>query len=101
VRIVGLELAGLGKRLADQGLTMDVKADALDRIAVEGYDPAFGARPVNRAIRRLVEDPLSYALIAGTFRGAAGVEIAHDPANPTGPLAMKPIPKPAAAPASA
>ncbi|MBL8787300.1 MAG: AAA family ATPase [Deltaproteobacteria bacterium] len=101
VRIVGLELAGLGKRLADQGLTMDVKADALDRIAVEGYDPAFGARPVNRAIRRLVEDPLSYALIAGTFRGAAGVEIAPDPANPTGPLAMKPIPKPAAAPASA
>ncbi len=79
VRIVQLELDGLAARLRDQGLTLTLSQAALDRIADEGYDPAFGARPVNRAIRRLVEDPLSFALIAGTFKGALGIEVDRDP----------------------
>ena len=79
VRIVQLELDGLAARLRDQSLTLTLSQAALDRIADEGYDPAFGARPVNRAIRRLVEDPLSFALIAGTFKGALGIEVDRDP----------------------
>ena len=80
-RIVQLELGGLGKRLADQGLALTLTPGALARVAHEGYDPAFGARPVNRAIRRLVEDPLSYALIRGDFRAASGIEVDLDPAD--------------------
>jgi len=81
IRIVQLELDGLGKRLGEQNLTLTLSQAALDRIAEEGYDPAFGARPVNRAIRRLVEDPLSYALIAGVFKGATGIEVDCDPSE--------------------
>ena len=96
IRIAELQLKSLGKRLADQGLTLKMSDAAMNRVADEGYDPAFGARPVNRAIRRLVEDPLSYALIAGTFKGARGIEVDLDP-NDTGeagkrlPLVMRPI----------
>jgi len=93
VRIVRLELDGLGKRLADQNLTLSLSPAALERIAEEGYDPAFGARPVHRAIRRLVEDPLSYALIAGSFKGAQGIEVDRDPSEggEKKPFVLRPI----------
>jgi len=93
IRIAELQLKSLGKRLADQGLSLEMSDAAMNRVADEGYDPAFGARPVNRAIRRLVEDPLSFALIAGTFKGARGIAVDVDP-NENGtrlPLVMRAI----------
>ncbi len=84
VRIVELELGSLARRLADQGLSLRLSDGALARVADEGYDPAFGARPVHRAIRRLIEDPLSFAIIAGTFKGARGVEVDLDPSEAAG-----------------
>jgi ATP-dependent Clp protease ATP-binding subunit ClpB len=44
-----------------------VTPEARRRIADEGYDPAFGARPIKRAIQRLVSDPLAMAFLEGTF----------------------------------
>jgi ATP-dependent Clp protease ATP-binding subunit ClpB len=91
VRIADLNLKGLSKRLLDQGLVLEITPAAMNRVADEGYDPAFGARPVNRSIRRLVEDPLSYQLIAGTYKGAKGILVDVDPnevAGTRGPLVM-------------
>ncbi|MFO0748378.1 MAG: AAA family ATPase [Myxococcota bacterium] len=100
-RIVGLQLSGLGQRLAERGLTLKLTPAALTKVADVGFDPVYGARPVNRAIRHLVEDPLSYALIAGTFAGAVGIEVDIDPdaKDPDRPFKFTPVP-PAPAPAA-
>jgi ATP-dependent Clp protease ATP-binding subunit ClpB len=51
--------------LAQQGIELRVTSDAVDYIAKEGYDPQFGARPVKRALQRLVLNELSKQIIAG------------------------------------
>ncbi len=63
--IVGIQLRRLEKRLRDQDITLRVTEAAMDFIAEEGYDPAFGARPLKRAIIRLVETPVSRQIIEG------------------------------------
>ena len=63
--IVSIQLKQLGTRLAEQDILLNVSDAAMDFIAEEGYDPQFGARPLKRAIIRLVETPLSRAIIAG------------------------------------
>jgi len=94
LRIVELQLKSLAKRLGGQGLKLEVTPRALAQIGVAGYDPAYGARPINRAIRKLVEDPLSYALIAGVFKGSPGVMVdaRGDATPPDEPLELKPMP---------
>jgi ATP-dependent Clp protease ATP-binding subunit ClpB len=57
-------VAGL---LRDRRLTLEVTAAAKDKIIEEGFDPQFGARPMRRAIQRLVQDPLALKLLAGEF----------------------------------
>ena len=51
--------------LMESGIDLRVTDDAIDYIAKEGYDPQFGARPVKRALQRLVLNELSKAIIAG------------------------------------
>ena len=65
VKIVDLQLARLAKRLRDQDIEMTATPEARQFIADAGYDPSFGARPLKRAIIRLVETPLSRKLLAG------------------------------------
>ena len=65
-RIVDLQLGRVAKLAAGQGITLDVSPGARRTIASEGYDPAFGARPLKRAVQRLVQDPLAAALLEGT-----------------------------------
>ena len=65
VKIVDIQLARLAKRLKDQDIEMIVTDAAKHFIADAGYDPSFGARPLKRAIIRLVETPLSRKLLAG------------------------------------
>jgi ATP-dependent Clp protease ATP-binding subunit ClpB len=74
-KIVRLQLKGLSKRLGDRDLSISFSDSAVAAIAEEGYNPAFGARPVTRSIRKLVEDPLSYRLIAGDFVGASEIRV--------------------------
>ena len=57
---------------------MEVGDGATQLLAREGYDPAFGARPVKRALRKFIEDPLSLKLIAGDFKGAGGIRVLSD-----------------------
>ena len=63
--IVELQLRSLRERLADRDLTLEVSEAAIDHLASEGYDPAFGARPLRRAIQRQLQDPLALQLLAG------------------------------------
>lgn len=65
-QVVELQLGIIGKRLSDANIRLDVKETAISLLAQEGYDPDFGARPVKRAIQRLLLDKLSKALLGGT-----------------------------------
>ena len=64
-QIVRLQVEGVQKMLKENGLTLEVSDEAIDLLANEGYDPDFGARPVKRAIQRLLLDDLSKSLLAG------------------------------------
>jgi ATP-dependent Clp protease ATP-binding subunit ClpB len=66
--IVDLLVADLARRLASQGLALELTPSARALIGREGHDPAFGARPLKRTIQRLVENPLARALVAGQFK---------------------------------
>ena len=63
--IVAMQVAGVHKMLMEGGLDLRVTDDAIDYIAQEGFDPQFGARPVKRALQRLVLNELSKSIIAG------------------------------------
>jgi ATP-dependent Clp protease ATP-binding subunit ClpC len=67
VHIVDLELNKLAKRLADQGIDLDVSQDAKDYLIEKGTDEKFGARPLRRAIENHLEDALSEAMLRGEF----------------------------------
>ena len=62
-----LQLKDLAKRLGDQNLGLTVDDAALALLVRKGYDPAFGARPVKRAIQRELENPIAKALVAGRY----------------------------------
>jgi ATP-dependent Clp protease ATP-binding subunit ClpB len=65
--IVELQLKRLRTRLADRKLDLELTDAAKEKIAEVGWDPAYGARPLKRALQRLVENPLSLALLEGGF----------------------------------
>ncbi|MGI6605142.1 MAG: ATP-dependent Clp protease ATP-binding subunit [bacterium] len=66
--IVEIMLQEVAARLAEHGLRLEVTAAAKEVLSKEGFDPAFGARPLRRAIQRLLENPLSEEMLAGRFR---------------------------------
>ena len=65
--IVELQLARLRERLAERRIELEVTDEAKELLAEEGWDPAYGARPLKRAIQRLVENPLALELLEGRF----------------------------------
>jgi ATP-dependent Clp protease ATP-binding subunit ClpC len=67
VRVVDLMIQRVVDQLAGQGLGLELTAAAKTHLAAEGYDPTLGARPLRRAIQRLVEDPLSERLLLKEF----------------------------------
>ena len=66
-RIVDIQLEGITKRLAQRRITLDVTPAASAALAAEGYDPAFGARPLKRVIQRQIADPLAIAILEGRY----------------------------------
>ena len=66
--IARLLLGQVCKRLNERGITLDVEADALSLISKAGYDLQYGARPLRRAIQRMVEDALSEEILMGHIR---------------------------------
>ncbi len=76
--IVDLEVGRLRARLAERGIGLCVTDAALDRIADSGYDPAYGARPLKRAFRVEVENPLARRILAGEIGDRGTVRIDRD-----------------------
>ena len=76
--IVDLQMKEVQDRLAEKGVTVELSAKAREWLAKQGYDPAFGARPLNRALQKYVESPLSKQLLAGDFKPGATVVVDID-----------------------
>jgi ATP-dependent Clp protease ATP-binding subunit ClpC len=74
-RIVELQLREIRSRLQEQGLSIELKDGARKWLAKQGYDPAFGARPLRRAMQKYVEGPLSVQLLQGKFKAGDCVVI--------------------------
>jgi ATP-dependent Clp protease ATP-binding subunit ClpB len=77
-RIVEIQLGRLRRLLAERDLALDITEAARERIADEGYDPVFGARPLKRAIQRLVQNPLALLVLEGRFREGDTVVVDAD-----------------------
>ena len=73
--IVKLQLKDFAKRLADQGFRLTVDDAAVAQLAKDGYDPAFGARPVKRAIQRELENPIAKSIVAGKYMPGAEITV--------------------------
>jgi len=73
--IVGIQLRRLRARLAERRLVLDVSDAAAAYLASEGYDPAFGARPLKRVIQRRLEDPLALAVLQGVYKEGDTIKV--------------------------
>ncbi len=73
--IVELQLARLRERLADRGIELELTDAAKEALAEAGWDPTYGARPLKRAIQRLVENPLALRLLEGDFADGDTVRV--------------------------
>jgi ATP-dependent Clp protease ATP-binding subunit ClpC len=78
-QIVVLQMKEVQDRLNEHGITVELTDGARAWLAKEGYDPAFGARPLRRAIQKHVESPLSVELLGGKFKDGVTVVIDVDP----------------------
>ncbi|MDA0659622.1 MAG: ATP-dependent chaperone ClpB [Planctomycetota bacterium] len=74
-RIVDLQIEKLKEQMAQNELVLQVTDVARDRLAAEGYDPLFGARPLRRVIQNRIQNPLAVELLKGTYEQGSIVEI--------------------------
>ncbi len=75
VQIVDLEIAKLDKRLKDKDMGLELTVMAKNLLAVKGYDPVLGARPLRRAIQREIEDTLSEKILFGELKAGEIVKV--------------------------
>ncbi|MCX7001396.1 MAG: AAA family ATPase, partial [Candidatus Sumerlaeota bacterium] len=67
-KIIDIQLENVRERLAVRNLTLKLTDAAREMLAQEGYDPAYGARPLKRAIQHLILDPLALEILSGKFK---------------------------------
>jgi ATP-dependent Clp protease ATP-binding subunit ClpB len=75
-KIIDIQLAALRTHLADRKISLEITPAARDALFKEGYDPSFGARPLKRAIQKLLADPLALKILEGDIQ--SGDHIAAD-----------------------
>src|SRR5439155_18492115 len=89
-KIVDVQLERVARRLGERKLTLEVTPEARAYLAREGYDPAYGARPLKRTIQRMILDPLSIKLLGGELLpgdtivadlGGDGISVTRKPAS--------------------
>ena len=68
-RITDIELRPLLRRIKEMGYTLELSEDTINKIATEGYDVQYGARPLRRAIQRIIEDPICEMLLSDKADG--------------------------------
>jgi ATP-dependent Clp protease ATP-binding subunit ClpC len=86
-QIVDLQMKEVSERMSEHNLTVELTSAARDWLAKVGYDPAFGARPLKRALQKYVEGPLSISLLSGQF--AQGDHILVDTDGPENKLVFR------------
>jgi ATP-dependent Clp protease ATP-binding subunit ClpB len=86
-KIVDIQIKRLEAMLRERKLTIDITPAAKQLIAAEGYDPVYGARPLKRAIQRLLQNPLAMAVLEGKY--AEGDRITVDRAKDGNSLAFE------------
>jgi ATP-dependent Clp protease ATP-binding subunit ClpB len=74
-RIVDIQMARLAKLLDERKIVLTLDAAAREWLADKGYDPAYGARPLKRAIQKAVQDPLAEMILAGKIKDGETVKI--------------------------
>jgi ATP-dependent Clp protease ATP-binding subunit ClpB len=77
-QIIDLQIERLAKRLEERDITIELDKGARERLVREGYDPAFGARPLRRAIQKLVLDPLALEVLEGHVVPGERVRVSVD-----------------------
>ena len=96
-KIVGLLVKNVEKLLAERQITLELKPAAQDLLLREGYDPAYGARPLRRTIQRLIQDPLALQILEGTVLPGDHVIVDRDGQKDAMRFERKPTKQPAAA----
>jgi len=76
--IVALQLQEVGKRLADKRIELEVSPAAAERLAIDGFDPVYGARPLKRLVQRNVVDTMANALVGGEITEGDSIRIDLD-----------------------
>src|SRR6059058_6326761 len=74
-KIVQIMLKDVRKRLAEEELTLTLTDAGTDFLVKHGYDEAYGARPLKRAIQKFIEDPLSEKILMGEFARGDEIEV--------------------------
>ena len=77
-KIIELEISEVSSRLKDKAITIELSPESIDFLIEKGFDPVFGARPLKRTIQRYLEDPLSEALISGTFKDGSKIAVRRE-----------------------
>jgi ATP-dependent Clp protease ATP-binding subunit ClpC len=78
-QIVDLEVGKLVKRLKDKSIQLTLTTEARDLLAIKGFDPAYGARPMRRAVEQSLEDPLAESLLRGDVKPGDSVNVVKKP----------------------
>ncbi len=74
-RVVDMQMARLDQRLDEQDIRLTLSPEAREKIADEGYDPAYGARPLKRVIQKRVQDPLAMEMLTGAIKPGDDVQV--------------------------
>jgi ATP-dependent Clp protease ATP-binding subunit ClpC len=75
LKIVDILIAEVGERLTDKRLVLELDEGTKELLVEEGFDPQFGARPIKRTIRRLIEDPLSEEILKGNIKDGRHIQL--------------------------
>jgi ATP-dependent Clp protease ATP-binding subunit ClpB len=96
-RIIGLLLENVEKLLAERQITLETTPAATEVLLREGYDPAYGARPLRRTIQRLIQDPLALEILEGAVLPGEHVRVDRDGQKEAMRFERVPAKQPAAA----
>lgn len=75
VKITKILIKDVSKRLKEQELELVLDDEVLEHLAEEGNDPTYGARPLRRAIQKMIEDPLSEKILEGTYNAGDTIKV--------------------------
>lgn len=73
--IAMLQLKDVNKRLAEKNMRLEAEGEAIDMVASMGYDPVYGARPLRRAVQRMLENPISKGILKGQFKDGDLIQV--------------------------